>query len=66
MKKKSFLLLLVVLITAVYFWNKEQLPAYTPARDYMIWKVGRTIYTGERQFNHKLPRVTFIFSIAQS
>ena len=35
MKKKSFLLLLVVLITAVYFWNKEQLPAYTPARDYI-------------------------------
>ena len=35
MKKRSFLLLLVVLITAVYFWNKEQLPAYTPARDYI-------------------------------
>ena len=35
MKKKSYLLLLVVLITAVYFWNKEQLPAYTPARDYI-------------------------------
>ena len=29
------MLLLVVLITAVYFWNKEQLPTYTPTRDYI-------------------------------
>ena len=35
MKKSQILLVLIVLVGAFYFWNKETLPAYQPNRDYI-------------------------------
>ena len=35
MKKSRILLVLILLVGAFYFWNKETLPAYQPNRDYI-------------------------------
>ena len=66
MKKIQILLVLIVLVGAFYFWNKETLPAYQPNRDYILFESEfvEQFFLAQDRSTIELPAGPFLFSLS--